>query len=151
MLTFFGFIILLIVAFFGFCIVASVIACVCEGVNAVVEFFSPEKKYVPAPVPCVVHEQESNTPKTRGRKKTKTPPVNEYVLVGDREESFLNTGSSTKEYVLPDGSKFTVDESVTTVTEKNVTEAVVPTRSPAERFGGGMAEIIRKRREAEVF
>lgn len=93
-------------------------------------------------------EQEPK-PKSRGRKtrtRSREVPTPEYAII-EEEQTELHTTPSIKEYVLPDGSKVAVDTEETQVTETKA----MPIKSPAERFGGGMAEIIRKRREAEVF
>jgi hypothetical protein len=64
-----------------------------------------------------------------------------------------------KEYTLNDGSSITVDATETEVQEKEVFDPFgfevpdpsAPAKTPAEKIGGGMAEIIRKRREEGVF
>ena len=63
---------------------------------------------------------------------------------------------NNKEYILNDGSTVTIDATETEVEEKEVfdpfgDEVLKPQKPPAERMGGGIAELIRKRREEGVF
>lgn len=63
---------------------------------------------------------------------------------------------NNKEYILNDGSTVTIDATKTQVEEKEVfdpfgDEVLKPQKSPTERMGGGIAEVIRKRREEGVF
>lgn len=143
MLTAIGFVIIIAVGF-------VVISCVFGAVVSVSEFVSemlPSRPAKPVEVAAPmggIHREEpvvASRPKRKGRRKTNTPPLNEYVFVDEREAEDLYNHPSMKEYVLPDGSKFSVNTEETSVVEKPA----------AERFGGGMAEIIRRRREEEVF
>jgi|APGre2960657373_1045057.scaffolds.fasta_scaffold28451_2 hypothetical protein len=64
-----------------------------------------------------------------------------------------------KEYTLNDGSTVAIDKTKTEVQEKEVfdpfgfdiSDSPAESKTPAEKIGGGMAEIIRKRREEGVF
>lgn len=150
MLTVIGFVIIIAVAF-------VVLSCVFGAVVSVSEFVSemlpsrPEKPVMASvPVRGVCREEPTVAPKPKGkgRRKTSKPPVNEYVFVDEREPEDLYNHPSMREYVLPDGSKFSVNTEETSVIEKPAMETV---KTSAERFGGGMAEIIRRRREEEVF
>jgi hypothetical protein len=76
------------------------------------------------------------------------------------QETVLHkTPKNIKEYTLNDGSSIAVDTTETEVQEKEVFDPFgfevpdpsAPAKTPAEKIGGGMAEIIRKRREEGVF
>ena len=73
-----------------------------------------------------------------------------------KEESLYNPPATVKEYKLEDGSVLAIDEAKVQVEKKPVfdpfgEEILNPTKTPTERLGGGMAEIIRRRREEGVF
>lgn len=147
MLTFIGFIILIAVAFVVLSFLVTVVVGIKETISDVFSSVPAPQESLPPPPrrePVALPAE----PKTKGRKKAKNPPVNEYVFVDGREPEDLYNHSSMKEYVLPDGSKINVNTEETSVVEKPATQT---TKTSAERFGGGMAEIIRKRREEEVF
>lgn len=82
---------------------------------------------------------------------------NEYVV---QERSIVpalhKSPKNNKEYILNDGSTVTIDATETEIEEKEVfdpfgDEVLKPQKSPTERMGGGIAELIRKRREEGVF
>lgn len=91
----------------------------------------------------------------------KTRKVMEMQHLNDgldfHDETPLNKApKNNKEYILNDGSTVTIDPTETEVEEKEVfdpfgDEVLKPQKSPIERMGGGIAEVIRKRREEGVF
>ena len=80
----------------------------------------------------------------------------EMILETEGPPTLNKAPTNNKEYILNDGSTVTIDAAKTEVEEKEVfdpfgDEVLKPQKSPSERMGGGIAEIIRKRREEGVF
>lgn len=150
MLTLIGFGIIIAFAIVGVSIIIGCISAVCAVISDIIDCFFPSTESIRAQTAPSYEEPPVPERKSKRRKSQQKHPVNEYVFVDDRDDE-LNNHSSIKEYVLPDGSKVALDTEQVPVTETSVVGQAMRDRTPAERFGGGMAEIIRKRREAEVF
>lgn len=115
------------------------------GDDEAVVFSSDDKQRIDAIIDNACYKNYKNKTSTRssGKQRRSKFPVDDYSVV---DGNTINNDPSTKEYLLPDGSKIQVNPEETKVTEETILSG-----SPSERFGGGMAEIIRKRRESEVF